>query len=318
MNSTTNWVPGLVVLAVGATSALFFLLTSKRLRTEAPAPETLDDLLARYEGVLAQLKDHQAHVHHLPKEAWERERNRLEQVAASLLRQRADARHAAEKITARAEKRALAAARATGIWARAPWIKGALLGGGAVAFFVALGVTLSENTKTRADGMGMTGVNPAEGAVGEAAASPPVDPKLEQLFGMTQMDPDDADAMNSLAAHLLRLQAFDEARPWVHRALAIDAYSVRARVNAAVLAALDGKESEALVELERLGALYPEAYDARLFAGLLAMDGKDRPRAIKAFEAYLVQAPRTEQPAELREALNEAIRQGPDARPPQP
>lgn len=312
MSDATNWLPGVLVVAVGGGGALAFLLGARRSRGDAPAPENLEDLAARYESVLGQLRDHQAHRHHVPAETWETERARLEGVAAGLLRQRAELAHEREKAAARAERRSLEAASARGPFARRPWLAWAL-GALGVAVLAALsGYTLSSNTRDRTDGMGMTGIDPSSGGAQAAGGSgaPPVDPRLAGLFRLVQSAPRDVEAVNSLAAHLLRLQAFDEARPWIYRALAEDTFSVRARVNLAVLRALDGDDSGALAELERLSALYPEAYDARLFAGLLAMDLGDRARATRAFEAYLVQAPRSEQPSELRSAIDALLAGG--------
>ena len=44
----TNWLPGLMVLAAGAAVALAYLFGSKRLQGDAPKPETLDDIEARF------------------------------------------------------------------------------------------------------------------------------------------------------------------------------------------------------------------------------------------------------------------------------
>lgn len=320
MNEPTNWVPGAVVLAVGTLAGLVFLLGNRKLRDEAPAPETLDDLGASYDSVIAQLKEHVGHKHQSPADAWEREKTRLEQQATALLRARMEKKHELVKTAARAEKRAVATAQATGFFAKNPSMKGALLGGAVVLLFVGLGLKLSENTSTRAEGMGITGANPGMAGQGPAQGEEPgpVDPRLEELFQLAQRSPDDIDALNGLAVSLLHHQAFDEARPWVNRAMSLDPYNVRARVNATVLKALNDDEEGVSIELVRLADTYPEAYDARLFAGMLAMDKDDRASAIRAFRAYLVQAPRSEQPPSIRDAIEQVLKEGANPAPQPP
>jgi hypothetical protein len=59
----TNWVPGLVVLAVAVASAIAYLLGSRKLKDEAPQPETLDDHDVRYQLLLGQIREHIANKH---------------------------------------------------------------------------------------------------------------------------------------------------------------------------------------------------------------------------------------------------------------
>lgn len=310
----TNWIPGAVVLGAGVVAGLGFLLTNKTIRNEAPAPETLDDLNARYDSVIAQLKDHQGQKSKQPPADWEKEKSRLEHLAASMLKQRAEKKHEAVKAEARAEKRAAQAATAP--QGMNPTLKGALLGGAVVAVFVLLGVKLTENTNTRGENQSITGgmmggAGPMQGG-GEAQGEGqgPVDPRVEELFQLTQQHPDDVEAMNALATYMLERQAFDEARTWVNRAISLDPWNVKARVNATVLGAVEGKEADTATELERLGATYPEAWDGHLFAGMIAMDLQDRPRAIKNFQAWLVQAPPSERVPGLEAAVKDVIREG--------
>jgi hypothetical protein len=76
----------------------------------------------------------------------------------------------------------------------------------------------------------------------------------------------------------------------------IDPFQVRGRVSRAVMRAVDGDAKGSQDELERLAAAYPEAYDARMFAGLIAAEGNDNARAVRNLEAYRATAPRSEQP----------------------
>lgn len=296
MNSahSTDWLPGIVVLCISMFGAIVYLLTSKRLKNDAPSPETTDDLDARYQALLAQLREHIANKHLVPTDEFERERTRLETSAAETLRARAGKQHEETKRQARAEKRA--AAEPT-LASRHPVLIGALVGGGVVAFFAFLGFQLTQASAER----------PPERAA--PMAQPQQDSKLEALAGRVQAKPDDVDAVVDLSIYLIRRQAFEDARPLVDRATLLDPYHPKGRVGRAVMRALEGDIPGAMTDLEALATKYPEAYDARMFAGMLAMEVNDSPRAIVNLEAYVTLAPASEQPPMMRMALNQLKQQ---------
>jgi hypothetical protein len=293
----TDWTPGLIVLAVGFVAGILFLLLSRR--GEGAASGSPDDLDAKYQSLLAELKEHVANKHLLPAAQWEKNKRRLEQAAAQVLKDRDQHKHEALKAEARAEKRAQtpAAPAQGGFFAQNPTIKGALLGGAVVGFFVLLGSLLGQETKPRADGMGMTGAGPMMGGGAPMADEPQAqDPELEALLARVQRAPDDGDALAAVASFLIRRQGFDDARPFVQRLTLVDPFHVGGRVARAVLLAVDGHSPEAQNELERLGARYVDAYDARMYAGLLAMEANDPGRALKQLELFTEQAPASQVP----------------------
>lgn len=312
--SGTNWLPGLLVLASGVVAALVFLFTAKRApeakpaagdqKPDAPAPDAgaaspADDLAAKYQRLLGELKEHVANKHLLAADVWEKEKTRLEQAAAAALRERDGARHEAVKQEARLEKKAQAAAKDTGFFARNPAVGGALIGGLVVAFFAYLGMSVSNPENARNEGPpGMGGAmgGPQMGG----PQQPQVDPKLEALAAQVKSNPDDIDAVTGLAMRLISLQSFEDARPLLARAAMLDPYHVRGRVGRAVLRAVDGDVTGAQKELERLGAAYPEAYDGHLYAGLLALEENDERRAVRDLEQYVNTAPASEQPPMIR------------------
>lgn len=309
----TNWLPGLLVLATGVVAALVFLFTSKRTPETKPAagspaegdapapaaPSPSDDLAAKYQQKLGELKEHIANKHLLAADVWEKEKLRLEQAAAVALRERDGARHEAVKQEARLEKKAQAAAKDTGFFAKNPAVGGALIGGLVVAFFAYLGMSVSNPENARTEGPpGMGGA--AMGGPQMGAQPPQTDPKLEALAAQVQANPDDVEAVTGLALRLISLQSFEEARPLLARAALLDPYQVRGRVGRAVLKAVDGDVAGAQRELERLGASYPEAYDGHLYAGLLALEQNDERRAVHQLELYVNTAPASEQPPMIR------------------
>src|SRR4051794_2839491 len=97
----TNWVPGIIVLAVGLFSALLFALNQRK---STPPTKNTDDLDERYGTLIAQLKEHAAAKHLLPAAEWQAEQARLETSAAAVLRERGGLTHDTNKAQARAAK----------------------------------------------------------------------------------------------------------------------------------------------------------------------------------------------------------------------
>jgi hypothetical protein len=306
MNHETNWLPGIVVLCAGLLAAVIFAMNSKRKAQPAPPPSTSVDLEARYQALLNQLKEHAAAKHLMTAADWEAEQARLEQAAAQTLRDKAGVKHTELKAEARAEKKAAqqaASPAAQGFWARNQTLKGALWGAAVVAFFVALGYGLSNQSTERRDGQGMTGVVPPGGLPPQQQEEPPVDPKLRSLMARAQANPDDVDVLADAASELVKRQMFEDAAPLIQRGTTIDPYHVRIRICRAVLDAVEGESKPALDELVHLGATYDDAYDAHLYAGMLAMELKDLHRARDEFQLYVDTAPPSTQPPMIRSAI---------------
>lgn len=294
--NATNWLPGLLALAGGVAAALVYLLASKKPEGQGGDAGTQDDLETRYQARLAELKEHTANKHLFPADVWAKEHARLELAAAAALRERDGKRHETLKAQARAEKLAEVKAQAPATGAKNPAFMGAVIGGAVVAFFALLGYQLSASATARAPDGSMTG-GPGPGAM---QGPPPRDTKLEGLAARVQAAPDDGEAVADLAVHLIRQQAFAEARPLVARAVMIDPYLPKARVGRAVMRAFDGDPNGATSELELLAARYPEAYDGHMFAGMLSLDLNDPRRALKNFEAFVAIAPADDQPPMIR------------------
>lgn len=306
MASETNWLPGILVTAAGVVGSLTYLALSKK--NAASGSGVPDDLEARYQTVIGELKEHVANKHLLPAESWESEKRRLEALAVQLLKQKDGKDHESLKAEARAERKAKAEAADSGFLAKNPTLKGALVGGAVVLFFSVLWFSLNQATSTRTDGMPVTGATPG-GGLDEGPQEPQNDGKLEALLGAVQKSPDDVDALSEAALYLISKQGFTESRAFVQRASMLDPFHVKTRVCRGVLLAVDGDVNASLTELERLAGLYPEAYPGSLYAGMLSMDQNDPGRAVKNFEQYLATAPIDEQPPMLRMALGQLKQQ---------
>ena len=289
-----------MVLAAGAAVALAYLFGSKRLQVDAPKPETLDDLDARYHSLLEDLRTHVANRHLVPAEEFVKEKTRLELAAAEILRTRDGKKHDEVKKQARIERQATAAPT---LASKNPALMGALVGGAVVAFFALLGWQVTQSATEKPEGM------PQQ--MGPAAGNPPMqqrpqaDARLDALAAKVQSAPDDVDAVASLAIILIRKQAFDDAQPLIKRATFLDPFNPKGRVGRAVGRALEGDLKGSIDELESLAGKYPEAYDARYFAGMLAMEDNDQRRALRNLELYVELAPQAEQPPMIRMAVSQ-------------
>jgi hypothetical protein len=302
-HNATNWVPGIIVLAIGLFGAILFVLSQRK---TTPAAKGTDDLDERYNRLLAQLKEHAAGKHLLPAADWQAEQTRLEQAAAAVLRERGGLKHEETKAQARAEKLAKDAAADTGFFAKNPALKGAFLGGGVVAFFAVLGVLLTQQTQERREGMGATGKDPAAEA-GRPPMQQPVDnsARVKEIRARVQASPDDIEVLADAAGELIKLQQFEDAFPIVERASGMDPFHVQTRIWRAVLEAVDGKPLPAVDELEHLGDTYDNAYKARLYAGMIALETNQEPRALAQLEKFVAEAPPKDQPPFVRMAIGE-------------
>jgi tetratricopeptide (TPR) repeat protein len=316
----TNWLPGVIAAGGALLAAVIFLIASLRKHLPTAQPSSAEDLSVRYQGIILELKEHAANKHLHAPEAWAAEQSRLEQAAAAVLRERAGVQHDTLKTKARAEKSVATQAEATGFFAKNPAFKGALWGAAVVLFFVVLGVLLSRESKDRAEGEQITGMK--AGGSRPAMQAPDNAPEKEDLELKTALEraersPDDIEALSAAANGLIQRQLFDDAAPLVRRATALDPYHVPTRIHRAILVAVDGEPVIALDELQHIADTFEDAYEARMYAGMLAMQADDKEGALAQFERYLAEAPAAEQPPMLRMGIAQ-LKQELAKQPPRP
>ena len=312
----TNWIPGLTAAGAAVVAAVIFLIVSLRKHAPTPPASSLEDLGVRYQGIIVELKEHAANKHLHAADAWAAEQSRLEQAAAAVLRERAGVQHDALKAQARAEKR-VTQREGTGFFARNPALKGAIWGAAVVLFFVVLGVLLSRDSTARNDGDSITGMKAGgSDAPMQARPEPTEDLELKTAMQRAERSPDDIDALSAAVKGLVQRQMFEDAAPLIRRAATLDPYHVPTRTYRAVLLAVDGQTMTALDELQHIADTFEDAYEARMYAGMLAMQADDKERALAQFERYVAEAPAAEQPPMLRMGIAQLKQELAAAHPP--
>jgi hypothetical protein len=245
---------------------------------------TRERLERRAELLLEQLRELDAEKHLHPADSFAAQRERLEAAAAETLRARD------QQVPLEPAPSAPMAA-APGLLAGNPQLKGALWGGGLVLFFVTLGLVLGAEQKPREEAQG------APMAAPEAQAGAPTD-ELERLRVQLEAHPDDV-PMLARAAHLfLKRQDVGKAEELTRMGLMLDPFHPETRVHAALVRSSKG-DVGAEQELGRLAEDYPQAQEALLFLGMVRLQRGEKRGALEAFQRYLAEAPRSEQPPML-------------------
>jgi tetratricopeptide (TPR) repeat protein len=295
----TQWLPGIVVIAVSAAAAVGYLLLGTRRDARRGEADAVLDLDQRLGMLLEQLQGLEADKAALGPERYVAEKARLEAEAAGTLKERAQAVALAQAPAAPASSEPSAPKAADGFFARHPELRGAAWGAGVVLFVVALAWGLFAQTRDRGEG-GMTGRIPP----GATAQAQP-DDGFEAALRSAQADPSNLEATAMVVHELIRRQQFDEADNLTRRSLAADPFHVETRIHRAVLRSTQGELREAMEELGQLSTLYPDSHEALLFRGVLAMQLGDKPAALESFERFWARAPVSERPPQLDGAIRQ-------------
>jgi Flp pilus assembly protein TadD len=300
---TTNWTPGLIVLAVGIITAVFFLLTQRRkgASTQDAKDGALEDLERRYQSLIEQLKELAAEKHTLAPERYQAELSRLELEAAASLRARDE--HLKKGARGGAGASPQTAPVSTG--GLSPQLQGALWGGGVVLFFAVLAFVLMSELNPRGDEQAATGRVPPGMAANGQPSEQQEDPDLTEAMERYRNNPGDMDAAALLSHELIRRQMYEEADRVTTRAMAMDPFNVELRVHKGVLRAVRGDEAGAEQELMKLVDTYPDAQEALLFLGAIAMRRGDKAKALESFERFAVEVPSNMQPPPLLAAIQQ-------------
>jgi tetratricopeptide (TPR) repeat protein len=311
MTQQTNWLPGLIALAISLLCGAAYLLLQRRKGGAPASPEPLrdgvrDDLERRAQSLIEQLKELVADKHNLAPEQFEAEKARLEREAAAALRAR-DEYVQQRKSPAPGAAGVATPSQApvpTGFAARNPQLMGAIWGAGIVLFFGALGYLLVSEQRPRDDSMEATGrVPPGATPTAPQSQLSAEDRELAAAQERLKANPNDLDASALVAHEMIRRQNPEEAERLTVRSLAIDPFHIESRVHRGVLRAIRGDLPGAEKELETLADTYPGAQEALLFLGFIHIQSGNRTKALEYFERFSVEVPREMQPPQLEAAI---------------
>lgn len=308
MTQQTNWLPGIIALAISLLCGIGYLLLQRRKGGAPSAPEpqrdgVQDDLDRRAQSLIEQLKELVADKHNLSPEQFEVEKSRLEREAAAALRARDEYRQQRKPSTTGASDPAAPAPAPTGFSGRNPQLVGALWGAGIVIFFGTLSYLLVSEQRTREEGMEATGKVPDGQAPAGQQMPPPEDAEFVEARERLRANPNDLEAAGLVGHELIRRRQLDEAEALTKKSLAIDPFHIESRVHLGVLHAIRGDATGAEQELLELADTYPGAQEALLFLGFISLQSGNRGKALDYFERFSVEVPRNMQPPGLDAAI---------------
>lgn len=313
MTQQTNWIPGLIALAISLICGVAYLLIQRSKGGGAPAsPEpqrdgVRDDLERRAQSLIEQLKELVADKHNLAPEQFEVEKSRLEREAAAALRARDEyiqQRKVPAPGTAAGAPVHAQAPVPTGFGAKNPQLVGALWGAGIVLFFGVLGYLVVSEQRPREENMEATGRLPPNAAPSPQQGQPAQeDQELAAAQERLKANPNDLEASALVAHEMIRKQNPEEAERLTVRSLAIDPFHIESRVHRGVLRAIRGDVPGAEQELVTLADTYPGAQEALLFLGFIHIQSGNRAKALEYFERFSVEVPRDMQPPQLEAAI---------------
>jgi tetratricopeptide (TPR) repeat protein len=304
----TNWLPGIIVLAAAFLFSAVWLLVQRRKGATSDAAVradgTAEDLAQRAQSLIEQLRTLEAEKHHFTAEHYTAERARLEKEAAAALRAKDEHQKRVAAGGPSAPARPVPAP--TGWAARNPQMVGARWGAGVVVFFGGLGFLLVSEQKPREEGQSGTGATPP-GMMAQQEPQgqmPQQDDELEGARRRLEQNPADTEAASILSHELIRAQQFEEALKVTQKGLAADPFNVELRVHRGVLrATFQGDVPGAEQELTQLVDTWPDAQEALIFLGSIALRRGDKAGALGHFERFTVEVPKNMQPPQLAPAI---------------
>jgi hypothetical protein len=138
----------------------------------------------------------------------------------------------------------------------------------------------------------------------EAPPDEETDPFLEKLLAAAAPSNASVAALDAAAHALVARERFEEAEPFVLRALSAAPTDAEASIHQAVLKGVLGNEAGARADLERL-AHGPAGWEASMFAAGFALRDGDDAAALRALRRFRAEAPAAEVTPEALAQLKE-------------
>ena len=319
MTPQTNWMPGIIALAVSLLCGIGYLLLQRGKGGAAPSPEpqkdgVRDDLERRAQSLIEQLKELVAEKHNFSPEQFQAEKSRLEREAAAALRARDEYLQKRKPGTAGtpAPRAAPRPARpgSHGLRGAQPAAGGRAVGRGHRDLLRHAGLPAGVRAARARRGHGGHGPDPARAVRHGPAAAAGADASAggprsaPRPWSGCAANPNDLEASGCVGHEHASATGSSTRRERVtKKALAVDPFHIESRVHLGVLHAIRGDAPGAEQELLELVDTYPGAQEALLFLGFINLQSGNRPKALEYFERFTVEVPRDQQPPGLDSAI---------------
>lgn len=313
-----DWASAVAVLGGGLALGLALVMLSRKGEVTGPARDLgreakLEDLKRRREQLVEQLRDLDD-MQSAGDTVAADERSRLEREAATVLRDlsRLESGDAAPQ-------HAQAPAQAGGM---SPQLRGALQGGLIVGFFALMFFVLQSTTRTREEGMGITGNDPRPAAtvrggqgMGGGGQAMPADhpkpgddtPRLQAARAAAAADPSSMEAKIEVAFALADAGQWMEAYKASEEILALEPGQPDALMVQSSIRLVMGQLDKAIELADKVITNHPTHTKALAYRGMLAFRAGDRPGAI----ANLERARQLVGPDETLDAMIEEVKTKP-------
>ncbi|HEY0838797.1 MAG TPA: tetratricopeptide repeat protein [Vulgatibacter sp.] len=288
----TDWLPGIIALALGLVGGAFLWLRHAKGAKTAPAFDPrqakLEELRARRDLAVARLREIGPDAGH----DLAAERSRLEVEVAQTLRSLDQLESAAPSGTQGApvkhDNTGAPGVTGTGFFASRPVLRGFLWGAGTASFLFLLVFFLGDLATPGK--LGGPPMGPA-GVMGASADDGAPDPELDQLRATVAAHPQDAEMKLDLAQALLFRDRLLEAFNVVQEVTKAAPDNPRALTYEGVVRSAMGQQERAVELLDRAVQLDPMLTEAWVRRGLAAFDMGRYQVAIESWERALEQRP---------------------------
>jgi len=295
-------IPGMIAIAVGAITSLVVASRISRKQSDYETDTPVLDLEEEVGHAVLMLRDLEYHKSRMDSESYRAQKEKLEQEAATALRER-DAKVKENQKKKEAPVMTVQE-QGSGILQSRPQLKGFLWG--ALVMSVGFGLYFSVSTQAvpRVEGGGMTGAQPSQPAQPPVAQAGAQNSEVQGLLTKLKENPKDVDSMARLGRILLFQQLHKEAQMVTERALQIDPDHLGSQINQAMVSAGQGDAPGALTQLNAILQRDAKSYDAWFFKGMLSMQTGDNAGMKKSFGQYVALAPESPRRERIKRMLD--------------
>jgi cytochrome c-type biogenesis protein CcmH/NrfG len=275
------WLPGIIVLLVGASSGLYVAAFLGRDATRGD--DDVDDLESRRENLIALLRDLEAQRDVLDPAVYATQKAELEARAVEVTHARDRASAAAQATVATAPE----PTAAVSFLAERPQLQGVIWG--AVAVLVVGGIYLM--LRQQGDGSQRARDQATRSTPNAPALSASAQKELDGLMARLTQNPQDIEAFVRGGQVMLQEMRLPEARTFIDRALQLDPEHPQALIAFATLLVTQGDTPRALTTLDGVLQKSPDFLEALYLKGMIAAQAGNDTAKQESLKRFIAKAP---------------------------